>query len=152
MTIQRTSPIHRFFHDHAKGGKVCVECNRSFSINSNNTAWQKHLRTHPAQWKLFCTLKSGRREDGGSDDDSVPANVLTSSSGQSSSSSSTSGRGPFPVAAFRFPTVPVRADMTASADVVDLCHERSITPSASHHIGLRPTQQSINDVYRCSTF
>ena len=144
MTVHRISPIHRFFLDHPKGGKLYVQCNQLFSIKSNYSAWRKHLRTHPLQWKQYCALNGDHGEHTVDDTAPIPArDLLPSSSAQTAEASTTS----FPVAAFRFSTVTALAAIAAS--VVDLCQdsplmsEDAVTPTAQSRFGVSQTQQSI---------
>jgi hypothetical protein len=146
MTVHRISPIHRFFLDHPKGGKLCVQCNQLFSTKSNNSAWKKHLRTHPLQWKQYCGLNGDHEEHSVDDTAPLPAQDLPSSSSAQTPGASTAS---LAVAAFRFPTVTTSAAIAASEHVVDLCHdnrmlsEDAVTPTAQSRLGVSQTQQSI---------
>ena len=147
-----SSPIHRFFHDHPKGGKLCVECNQLFSVNSNNSAWKKHLCTHPLQWKQSCALISSRSDDSADEgSDPVLTRVLSSAAADSASTAASS------LPTFRFPIMAVRSTATAGGSFVDLSDDgqaqlgRSVTSSISSRISLSAsqthTQPSIADSF-----
>lgn len=110
---------------------------------SNNSAWKKHLRTHPLQWKQYCALIDDQGEHTVDDAAPLPAPDLLPSSSAGASTAS------FPVAAFHVPTVTASAAIAAREHVVDVCHdsrlmsEDAVTPTAQSRHGVSQTQQSI---------